>query len=274
MSKKSTGLKREITDAFYTLPEVAIECIEFTKKLVKGFKKYDLIVESSAGNGSFSDFFHKNYPEKLVAVDINPKKKYIQKLDFLDYDTGDFNGKILCIGNPPFGRQSSLAKQFIKKCSEFSTIIAFILPKSFKKESMQKCFPLNFHLIGELDISLNSFCVDKESYNVPCVFQVWRKKKSEREVSTRQIPNGYTFVKKSQDPHFSIRRVGGTAGKIDRNYDEKSEESHYFIRLDDENFMEEFENKYNNIEFETNNTVGPKSIGKYEFIRYINDVLE
>ncbi len=55
----------------------------------------------------------------------------------------DFN-KIHIIGNPPFGRQSSLAIKFIKKCCEFSNSISFILPKSFKKESMRKSFHNEF----------------------------------------------------------------------------------------------------------------------------------
>ena len=46
--------------------------------------------------------------------------------------------KIHVIGNPPFGRQSSLAIKFIKKSCSFSDTISFILPKSFKKDSMKK----------------------------------------------------------------------------------------------------------------------------------------
>ena len=51
--------------------------------------------------------------------------------------------KIHIIGNPPFGRQSSLAIKFIKKSAEFCDSISFILPKSFKKDSLKKHFPLN-----------------------------------------------------------------------------------------------------------------------------------
>ena len=47
------------------------------------------------------------------------------------------------IGNPPFGRQSSLAIKFIKKSCEFCDTLSFILPKSFKKESLKKHFPFD-----------------------------------------------------------------------------------------------------------------------------------
>jgi hypothetical protein len=41
------------------------------------------------------------------------------------------------IGNPPFGRQSSTAIKFIKKSCLFCNSLSFILPKSFKKDSLK-----------------------------------------------------------------------------------------------------------------------------------------
>lgn len=271
ISDDDTGLNRKTSDSFYTNRNIADECISFLKNKIE-FSTFDIILESSAGNGSFSDYFKDKYENKLKAIDIYPMKKYIEKADFLTYNTENFKGKILSIGNPPFGRQSSLAKKFIKKCCVFSNTIAFILPKSFKKESMQKCFPLYFHLVSEKELPKNSFCIEGKSHDVPCVFQVWIKKNKNRTLELKQDPQGYRFVKKDENPDFSIRRVGGTAGTLDINYNSKSIQSHYFIKLDDENLIDKFKEDYTKIVFETNNTVGPKSIGKNEFIRYINNV--
>ena len=94
---------------------------------------------------------------EMEAFDIDPKKDYITKQNFLELGLDKYKSyqsegrKIHCIRNPPFGRQASLARKFIKKCSLFSNTIAFILPKSFRKESYQKAFPLEFHLIKEYD---------------------------------------------------------------------------------------------------------------------------
>ena len=84
--------------------------------------------------------------------------------------------KIHIIGNPPFGRQSSLVIKFIKKSITFCDSISFILPKSFKKDSLKKHFPLNFHLINEFDLPKKSFLIDNKEHDVPCVFQIWIKK--------------------------------------------------------------------------------------------------
>ena len=62
----------------------------------------------------FESFKQNNY--NINAYDIDPKKDYIQMKNFLELDISIYNNKnVHCIGNPPFGRQSSLAKQFIKK---------------------------------------------------------------------------------------------------------------------------------------------------------------
>ena len=62
-----------------------------------------------------------------------------------------------------------------KKSCNFCNSISFILPKSFKKDSLKKSFPLNFHLIYEGDLPDKSFLVDGVEYDVPCVFQIWEK---------------------------------------------------------------------------------------------------
>jgi len=77
-----------------------------------------------------------------MAFDIQPDNPAIKEQDFLTLDLDSFNQPLVFLGNPPFGKQSSLAKKFIKhitKCQN-TTVIGFILSKSFKKESTQKCF--------------------------------------------------------------------------------------------------------------------------------------
>jgi hypothetical protein len=180
------------------------------------------------------------------------------------------------IGNPPFGRQSSLAIQFIKKSALFSDSISFILPKSFKKDSMQKHFPLNFHLVFQTDIESNSFLQDGLSIDVPCVFQIWQKREEERQVVAKldADSNIFQFVKQDEQPDISFRRVGVNAGIIDdKDLDKKSFQSHYFIKFGLGINKKEFIEKMRQIEYTHDNTVGPKSIGKQEIIREINKLV-
>ena len=266
------GLKRNINDAFYTLPVIAKKCIN-KLLLLTDIKVYDYIIEPSAGSGSFSDILLKHH-NNVLCYDIDPKKEYIKKQDFLDLKTEFLKDKkIITIGNPPFGRQSSLARKFIQKSCIFSDIVAFILPKSFKKESMSKYFPLLFHNIFEIDLQDNSFLVNNKPYNVPCVFQIWKKKNIERKKPIKYKPINYKFVKKLENPMLSLRRVGVYAGNISKDIDNKSSQSHYFIKFNDTINLDDFIKKFTKIKFNENNTVGPKSISKNEFIKEINSII-
>jgi len=261
MSK--TGLNRTITDKFYTKEEVVLECLKYIPKI----NKDDIIIEPSAGNGAFSDKLRLEY-NNIVAFDIAPEKDYITKQDYLNIVPP--SGIIHVIGNPPFGRQSSLAKKFIKKSSEFSQTISFILPKSFKKDSFMSTFPLQFHLVVSIDLPKNSFLMDKKEYDVPCVFQVWEKRNTNRKILVHSSPSYYKYVKKTENPSVSIRRVGFYAGEICLDYESKSIQSHYFLNLDEDIDVEDFIKRYKEIaSFEFNNSVGARSISKGE----LNDKL-
>ena len=271
-NKQTKGLTRNTIDKYYTKPHIVEQCINLAIEHLKIINE-DFIIEPSAGNGSFINEI-KKITSNYIFYDLEPEHSEIIKQDYLlfDYPTNIQNNykKIHVIGNPPFGRQSSLAIQFIKKSCQFCDSISFILPKSFKKESMQKSFPINYHLIVQYDIPDNSFLVDNKEHNVPCVFQIWEKKNFNRIIPPKLTPSNYSFVKKNEEPDFAFRRVGVNAGHISKDVLDKSEQSHYFIKFD-EKISDELYSQLSTIQFDCkNNTVGPKSISKQELIKEIN----
>lgn len=249
--------RKNSLDKFYTKIEVVKECLRFVD-----LKFYKTIIEPSAGNGSFS-----NLIKGCIAYDIEPEDKNIIKQDFLSIDK-KFEKPVLVIGNPPFGRQNNMAINFIRKSAEFADTIAFILPKSFRKDSLKDRIPLNFLLYMEIDLPDNSFTLDGEDIEIPCVFQKWERTYTPREKSKKRIPKGFKFVKKDEEPDFSFRRVGVNTGNISPDIN-KSEQSHYFIKVENKKKFVEIINK---IEWKLlgNNTVGPRSISKQEMIKEIN----
>jgi hypothetical protein len=272
--KQNTGLNRNTIDKFYTTSNIVNYCIKLITQYIN-ISNTDLCIEPSAGNGSFIKSI-KTLCNNYKFYDIEPEHHEIIKQDYLLFDYTKIQNKynkIHIIGNVPFGRQSSLAIKFIKISSKYCDTISFILPKSFKKDSMKKHFPLHFHLIYEYDLPDNSFIIDNKTYNVPCVFQIWIKKDENRILPLKLFPIKYTFVKKQDNPHISFRRVGVYAGKIDKKIQDKSIQSHYFIKfhitLTDELFI-----KLSNINYiSKDNTIGPKSIGKQELIKEFNSIL-
>jgi hypothetical protein len=240
VNKQKKGLKRNTIDKFYTKKDIVEKCIELVRDNIKISNK-DLIIEPSAGNGSFIDSI-KKISNNYQFYDLSPEHEEIQKQDYLDLDYNNLlndKQKIHIIGNPPFGRQSSMAIKFIKKSCEYADSISFILPKSFKKESMKKHFNIYFHLINEFEIPENSFIVNNVECDVPCIFQIWIKKKTIRELPKKIIPQYFKFVKKTDNPDISFRRVGVYAGSISQDIENKSEQSHYFIKFLNNNKLDD-----------------------------------
>lgn len=274
MSKNPTGLKRDSIDKFYTSPTAVKECISLVKKHIV-IQENDLCIEPSAGNGSFIDEI-KKLSKKYVFYDVKPEHNEIITQDYLELDYAllvKSNKKIHVIGNPPFGRQSSLAIKFIKKSCEYCDSVSFILPKSFKKDSLKAHFPPNFHLIYEYELPEYSFYINKKEHNVPCVFQIWLKKTQCRPVPVKLAPSNYKFVKKTDVHDISFRRVGIKAGEIDRETSNKSTQSHYFIKFK-VNMTDELLHQLKSITYDCkDDTCGPRSISKQELIREFNKLV-
>jgi predicted RNA methylase len=288
MNSQETGLKRNANthDKYYTKKEVAKTCIE-SLLLVIDPSSFVNVIEPAAGNGAFSlllpQYFNKDC---IIAFDIAPEHKTILQQDFLTLSKEQIQNfsenKTIIISNVPFGRQSALAKKFIKQSCKFAKVIAFVLPKSFKKESMQTSFDLLWHIVLEKDLPKNSFLVNGKDYDVPCVFQVWQKKDEARQLRCVEDPLGFNFVKKNEPYDLVFRRVGVNAGKCKiektiNQYIDISIQSHYFIKLDDHLNSTEKENiaqHLNEYEWKFDNHVGPKSIGKKELIPVLNHIIK
>jgi hypothetical protein len=273
LMKQTKGLKRNIIDKFYTNESAVNLCCSLINEKLS-VNSEDLIIEPSAGNGSFIEAIKLLSPNHKF-YDLKPENPEIIEQDYLDLNYHSIQEqfkKIHIIGNPPFGRQSSLAIKFIKKSCEFGNSVSFILPKSFKKDSLKRAFPSSFHLVFEIDLPENSFLVEGNQHNVDTIFQIWEKKDSDREIIEKIKPNGFIFVKQDEAPDISFRRVGVYAGKIDKNI-EKSIQSHYFIKFINNKTIEENLTKLKHIQFNHNNTVGPKSISKQELIKEFLKVL-
>jgi hypothetical protein len=267
---QDTGKFRTNTkDQFFTKETVATECVNTVLEMYSQTRDY-YWVEPSVGSGAFYKAVPVEYSK--IGIDIDPHFTPSVQCDFLQWAPSS-RRKIILFGNPPFGRQSSLAKAFISHGSAFADLIAFILPKSFTKPSMFKAFPLKFHLTYEKELAKNSFEVDGNSYDVPCVFQIWEKRETDRPVPLKIEARGFNYVKSNQPHDIVFRRVGANAGKCNQPGD-FSEQSHYFIKFDEHytQYTQSIRATINSHTFPSN-TVGPRSLSKPEVNQVINKVL-
>ncbi|VVC05362.1 Uncharacterised protein [uncultured archaeon] len=168
----------EKLDQYYTKFDIALQCYQtFQKVLSKIVNPNFIFIEPSAGSGVFLQAISDNYPKQ--GFDISPVYSTIQKNDFLQQDFRELLSSeekqkhIVFIGNPPFGRKSELAIQFVNRCFEFSDVLGFILPLQFRKWSAQSKITPLANLILDMKLPENSFEFEGKDYKVRCCFQVW-----------------------------------------------------------------------------------------------------
>ena len=65
----------------YTKKDISSKCIQLFLNTIT-LNDNDIILEPSAGTGSFSDYFKQNN-YNINAYDIDPKKDYIQMKNFM-----------------------------------------------------------------------------------------------------------------------------------------------------------------------------------------------
>lgn len=263
---KSGGQKNAL-DKFYTKPEIAKKYIDLSD-----VNNYSTIIEPSAGSGAFS-----NQIPNCIAYDLEPEHKNIIKQDWFLYSHNkNDNETVLVIGNPPFGQQNSLAIGFINHAAIFADRVAFILPISFKKDSVKNRINPYFHLVFEEVLPENSFTLNGENYNVKCVFQIWDKKDTKRGIVKHENINSnklFNYVKKTDNPDACIQRVGGNAGKSFTDWQNRSEQSNYFIKFKKKGNITSLVKKLNDIKYPSREfTVGPRSIGKTEINTQVNSL--
>lgn len=157
-------------DKFYTQPNAAKQCYDFLINLYPETKNKQFL-EPSAGCGYFLPYL-KNY----VALDIKPEGDNIQQQDFFKWIPTQEH--FIAIGNPPFGQRSKLAIQFFNQAAKCSDIIAFIMPVSFMKWSVQKELDKTFSLVNYFYLDEESFLADGKPYSVRTIFQIWVKQDS------------------------------------------------------------------------------------------------
>jgi hypothetical protein len=275
MAQDTGKFRKNTKDQYYTKSTVAKKCLDIICYNIIQTETYQWI-EPSAGNGVFLKLLSANYDK--VGIDLEPKSPEIQQGNFLEW-VPTSNKKRIFFGNPPFGRQGSLAKSFIKHAANYADVIAFILPRSFVKPSMSRAFPLKFHCVFSEELEKNAFEVNKEEYDVPCIFQIWVKKETERVLEPAVEAEGFAYVKVDKPFDIAFKRVGGQAGKcypfITDAAEKYNYQYYYYFKLADEYvpFTKKIIDLVNAHVFPSN-TVGMRSLSKTEANRVLNQILE
>ncbi len=248
-------------DKFYTNKNIAEKLVNDLNKIFP-INEFSAIIEPSAGGGAFLSFL----PPQTIAMDLVPEHPQVIQQDFFTF-TSPITTGVLCIGNPPFGKACNLAIKFFNHAAQFSDVIAFILPKTFLKESIQRRLHPQFQLVYQDILPKNSFNIDSVLYDVPTCSQIWKLTSELRTYNTdlKAIDSFLEFVKHPESADIAMRRVGSRSGEIyTEDLDRLNRNTHYFIKLKSPTALDIL----NRLDFSEikNKTVAACSISKLEVI--------
>jgi len=210
-------------DQYYTQEEVA------RALYAEVVRRYDSdlfqMLEPSAGDGAF----FRLMPSGSLGIDIDPKCPGITQADFLERRV-ESGRRVATIGNPPFGKNASMAVDFFNHAATMSDVIAFVLPRTFRKRQLQNRLRRNFHLVHEQNVPADAFRFMGKPYNVPAVFQIWERRDSERALHVTDTSHKDFAFTTPGKADFAIQRVGANAGRIHHDF-ERSTNAYYFVRV-------------------------------------------
>jgi hypothetical protein len=168
-------------EQFYTPPAIAESIIKIVQKRLGNLSGYTLL-EPAGGTGSFIEAARRHGLTKVISFDIEPHHKKIKLGDFLDQEIT--RKGLITVSNPPFGRNNSLSIPFFNKAAQVSDLIVFIVPRSWRKWSVQNRLNQNFHLVRDDDLAINYVDVNGDDSHAKdrlrtCV-QYWERRETIR----------------------------------------------------------------------------------------------
>jgi hypothetical protein len=257
-------------DQFYTRRDVAVRLAKIVAESLANPPA--IWVEPSAGDGAFVDAIAlAGLPGQVIALDIDPARQDVSKGDFLTWALpASAKGVVAALGNPPFGKNASLAVKFFNRAASFADAIGMIFPRTFQKKGLQNRLDTSFKLIMEEVLPPDSFVFEGEIVAVPCVFQIWVR------LPPGQLRPLHAITRKHSDfdfvdrafGDFAFQRVGVAAGKIKPVDAPISPESHLFIRVSDRKRVAEVRGRLAAVDWQgfKHSTAGNPSIGKGEIV--------
>lgn len=163
-------------EQYYTASDVVDTCLDVVEKHVKLAERR--ILEPCGGTGEFIEGLLRRgiSPGNITSIDIEPKHHLVTKANYL---STTFRPGMVSISNPPFGRCSSLARKFFNHAAGHSDYICYLVPRAWRKWSLQDSLNESFHLIDDIEMRQNCFYYPDGSQSddsvLQTVFQVWKR---------------------------------------------------------------------------------------------------
>jgi hypothetical protein len=231
MTKKLGNRRVSGTEQYYTPKGLADELVKLTLKAIPRATEKSFL-EPAGGTGSFIEALNMAGITAVTSVDKYPMHPGVIQADFLEWETMDTD--LLTISNPPFGRNNALSVPFFNRAAKFSSHIAFLVPRSWRKWSVQNRLDTRFHLVLDVDVAVQyedvlGAKIAKRNDLRTC-FQIWEKRLELRPVIA--VPdNGFIQKSSPDDADLAIRVFGYGCGTVMNDFPRQPNTTLMFLRV-------------------------------------------
>lgn len=218
-------------EQFYTPRSLACELVAKAESVIPNFTKRNFL-EPAGGNGSFIEALAERGIKRVEAVDLYPKHALVRRGNFLDFEPSNKN--LVTISNPPFGRNNALAIPFFNHAAAFSEYICFLVPRSWRKWSVQNRLAENFHKVLDEDVFVSyedeKGIAVRQANNLRTCFQIWQRQSVAR--AKIVVPDNDLIQKvPPEQAELAIRAFGFGCGKVLDNFDPKKNTTLMFLKV-------------------------------------------
>jgi predicted RNA methylase len=227
-NRRVTGDER-----YYTPPQLALELTARAAEVIPDFSDR-LLIEPAGGSGSFIDAARSFGVSEILSVDTHPLHEAVKKADFLKWSPRVTAA--VTLSNPPFGRNNALAVPFFNHAAGFSDYIAFLVPRSWRKWSVQNRLDLNFQLLTDDDVEVNyvdaaGLPLSSQSRLRTC-FQIWQRQDTPRE---KVLIEDLGFVSRAPaaTADLAITTFGYGCGRVHREFEPVPNTTRVFLKVND-----------------------------------------
>ena len=234
MSQKLGNRRVTGTEQYYTPRPLALKLTK-TLLTVRPEAKNLSFLEPAGGNGSFLVALETLGIEDVISVDLHPKHEGVLEHDFLSFTPA--KGNLVTLSNPPFGRNNALSVPFFNHAAEYSDLIAFLVPRSWRKWSVQNRLDRRFHLIHDQDVDVDYVTAEGQPFGkkneLRTYNQIWEKQAVPRPLIKVQDKK---FLEKCspEDADIAIRVFGFGCGKVFFDFPRKPNTTLMFLRVLDQ----------------------------------------
>lgn len=219
-------------EQYYTPSETASQVLDRVLSQAEN-NTARIFLEPAGGTGAFIDAALSRGFKEILSLDIEPHHDLVKEGDFLQA-TLELEGAI-CVSNPPFGRNNSLSIPFFNKAALHSDLIAFVVPRSWRKWSVINRLDYRFHLVDDWDLEIDY--VDQQGQhshgigNLRTCVQVWKRDDSKLRAKIDIPDHGLISKSSPEEADVAFTLFGYSCGAVKEEFPRVKNSTLTFFKL-------------------------------------------